>query len=184
MWEPPYQWRPFSDEEYVEACKEKQRTVYEALIEDLETNPMLHKILNAAEETLDVTATAAQDAFEPPLPLENLPEPNSLPAAPMHHPEPEVSRPRDIRPQPSPRQMREEDLAPHDRTIPMDYDTFDEQDEDSFAAVPAGAPRDADADLFDDSPGGDDPFSDEEDPFGDFSDTDPFGGDDDPFAPK
>lgn len=184
VWEPPYQWRPFSDEEYVEVCKEKQRTVYEALIEDLETNPMLHKILNAAEETLDVTATAAQDAFEPPLPLENLPEPNSLPAAPMHHPEPEVSRPRDMRPHPSPRQMREEDLAPHDRTIPMDYDTFDEQDEDSFAAVPAGAPRDADADLFDDSPGGDDPFSDEEDPFGDVSDTDPFGGDDDPFAPK
>lgn len=167
VWEPPYQWRPFADEEYVEACKHKQRTVFEALIDDLETNPMLHKILNAAEEALDVAADVTDHVFEPPLPLGGLPDPAAEPVVQEPHPTPAVSRPR--RGPEANQPLREEDLPPQHRTIPLDYnepvdDPFAEASETTTGQVTP-------------------PPADEDDPFA-TDVADPFDGDDDPFAQR
>lgn len=128
VWEPPYKWRPFDDPEYVDQCATTQQEAYRTLIDDLETNPMLYKILSADAATLDVeesavdVATAMLDAGEPvehPLPYDGLPD-TPGPADVTEPPSPPARR---RAPAPRP---QEHELPDRDRTIPMPYDTADD----------------------------------------------------------
>lgn len=128
VWEPPYKWRPFDDKEYVDQCSTAQQEVYRSLLEDVETNPMLYKILSANASTLDVeesavdVATAMLDAGEPveePLPYDGLPD-TPGPAAITPPPTPPAATPA-----PSSR-PGEHELPAHDRTIPMPYSDGDD----------------------------------------------------------
>ena len=54
VYEKPQDWDPFADAEMVEQCREDQRNVFNALLDDLAHDQVLHQVLDASKDAVEV----------------------------------------------------------------------------------------------------------------------------------